>query len=262
MPNKVYTHKSPMTILIERAEELGWCCNQDEQDGECYIEFFQASPAEEDFGFTAWGNTVEEIVVAIREYAEDFDVEEHVKELLDAKANGVAGVPDVFTLVEDAKAIQNMLDALAWDDALFGNEREDFTLRKKIEDAKAEYTERYGELGWQYTDEGLPYAIQDYHGSVGSVMDFTADDWLACKENGWTLDEVCRLCDELWFNEEVESLEWFLGVRLGDWKDDNGGIEREIKDEDVPQEVVVGFVADFYKWRNELLPAALKVYAD
>lgn len=73
---------------------------------------------------------------------------------------------------------------------------------------------------------------------------------------------MCRLCDELWFNEEVESLEWFLGVRLGDWKDDNGGIEREIKDEDIPQEVVVGFIADFYKWRNELLPAALKVYAD
>lgn len=132
------------------------------------------------------------------------------------------------------------------DDVLCGNDRKDFALRKKIEDTKAEYIEHYGELGWQYTDEGLPYAIQDYHGCVGSVMDFTADDWLACKENGWTLDEVCRLCDELWFNEE----------------DDNGGIEREIKDEDVPQEVVVGFVADFYKWRNELLPAALKVYAD
>ena len=135
MPNKVDTHKSPMTILIERAEELGWCCNQNEQDG--YIEFFQASPAEEDFGFTAWGNTVEEIVVAIREYAEDFDVEEHVKELLDAKANGLAGVPDIFTLVEDAKAIQDMLDTLAWDDALCGKKQKDFTLRNKIEEAKA-----------------------------------------------------------------------------------------------------------------------------
>ena len=67
------------------------------------------------------------------------------------------------------------------------------TLRKKIEDTKAEYTKRYGRLDWRYTDEGLPWAIQDYHGSVGSVMDFTENDWLACKENGWTLDEVCKL---------------------------------------------------------------------
>lgn len=138
----------------------------------------------------------------------------------------------------------------------------EFTLRNKIAEVKARYMERYGGLNWQYTDEGLPYVIQDYHGSVGSVMDFTEDDWLACKENGWTPDDVCCLCDELWFSEEMEDLEWNLDVRLGDWKDKNGGIKREIKDEDVPQEVVTDFVADFYKWRKELLPAALKVYAD
>lgn len=135
------------------------------------------------------------------------------------------------------------------------------TLRKRVEDTKAEYMKRYGKLDRQYTDESLPCAIQEYHGSVGSVMNFTEDDWLACKEHGWTLDNVCRLCDELWFSVEVEDLEWNLDVRLGDWKDCNGGIEHEIKDEDVPQEVVAGFVADFYKWRKELLPAALKVYA-
>lgn len=258
------TYKSPMTGLVERAEELGWCCNQDEQDGECYIEFFQASPAGEDFGFTAWGNTVEEIIKSIREYADDFDMEEHVRELLEAKENGFAGVPSVFTLVKDAEAIQEMLNMLAWDDALCGNKREDFTLRKKIEDTKAEYMERYGKLDWHYADEGLPWAIQDYHGSKGSVMDFTEDDWLACKENGWMLNEVCCLCDELWFakEEETESLMWFLRIRMGDWKDSSGGIYRDvnIKDEDVPQEVVLGFVSDFYKWHKELLPAALKVY--
>jgi hypothetical protein len=245
MPNKVDTHKSPMTTLVERAEELGWCCNQDVQDGKCYIEFFQASPAGEDFGFTAYGDTVEEIVKDIREYADDFDAEEHVKELLDAKANGFAGVPDVFTLVEDAKAIQEMLNTLAWDDALCGNEQKDFTLRKKIEDAKAEYMERYGELGWQYTDEGLPYAIQDYHGSVGSVMDFTADDWLACKESGWTLDEVCKLCDEEQFGSDVDTLAEFI---------------RHMPD-DMPKEDALCAVEDFYTWRNELLLTALKAYA-
>lgn len=49
---------------------------------------------------------------------------------------------------------------------------------------------------------------------------------------------------------------------MGDWKDSNGGIEKEIKDDEVPQDVVVGFVSDFYKWRKELLPMAEKVYGN
>ncbi len=72
----------------------------------------------------------------------------------------------------------------------------EFTLRNKIENAKAEYLQRYGKLDWQWTDEGLPWTIQDYHGSVGSMMDFTEDDWLSCKENGWALDEVYELCND------------------------------------------------------------------
>lgn len=135
-------------------------------------------------------------------------------------------------------------------------------LRDKIAETKAEYQRRYGKLDWKFTDEGLPWAIQDYHGSVGSVMGFTENDWLACKENGWTLEAICQLCDELWFNAEVESLSWYLDVRMGDWKDSNGGIEKEIKDDEVPQDVVVGFVSDFYKWRKELLPMVKKVYGN
>lgn len=134
------------------------------------------------------------------------------------------------------------------------------TLRDKIEDTKAEYLRRYGKLDWKFTDEGLPWAIQDYHGSTGSVMDFTEDDWLACKENSYSIEEVCRLCDELWFIDEVESLSWYLDVRMGDWKDSNGGTEREVKDEEVPQDVVTGFVSDFYTWRKELLPKVEKIY--
>lgn len=122
--------------------------------------------------------------------------------------------------------------------------QKDFTLRKKIEEAKAEYMERYGELNWQYTDEGLPYAIQDYHGSVGSVMDFTADDWLACKENGWMLNEVCKLCGEEQFSDDVDTLAEFM---------------RHMPD-DMPKEDALWAVEDFYTWHKEILPAALKVY--
>ena len=44
------------------------------------------------------------------------------------------------------------------------------TLRKKIEESKAWYLQRYGVLDWQWEDEGLPYAIMDYHSSVGSTL--------------------------------------------------------------------------------------------
>lgn len=63
------------------------------------------------------------------------------------------------------------------------------TLRKKIEESKAWYLQRYGVLDWQWEDEGLPYAIMDYHSSVGSTLDFSEDDWKACEENGWSKAE-------------------------------------------------------------------------
>ena len=120
----------------------------------------------------------------------------------------------------------------------------EFTLRNKIENAKAEYLQRYGKLDWKWTDEGLPWTIQDYHGSVGSVMDFTEDDWLVCKENGWALDEVCRLCDEGKFSSGVERLTEFF----------------ETLPDDMPKEDAIAAVEDFYIWRKELLPKAQAIY--
>lgn len=130
------------------------------------------------------------------------------------------------------------------------------TLRKKIEDTKAEYTKRYGRLDWRYTDEGLPWAIQDYHGSVGSVMDFTEDDWLACKENGWTLDEVCKLCNERRFCEDVDNLELYIQAVRND--DSEAGINNECLE--LCREDALALVEDFYKWRQELFPKVLAVY--
>lgn len=120
------------------------------------------------------------------------------------------------------------------------------TLRDKIEDTKAEYLRRYGKLDWKFTDEGLPWAIQDYHGSKGSVMDFTEDDWLVCKENGWTLDEVCKLCDEEQFSSGVSRLVEFLETML----------------DDITKEDAIAAVEDFYTWREKLLPMVEKVYGN
>jgi hypothetical protein len=71
-----------------------------------------------------------------------------------------------------------------------------FTLRNKIEESKAMYLERRGKLDWQWTDEGLPYAIMDYHSCVGSVLDFTDDDWQVAEENGFSREEVITLCED------------------------------------------------------------------
>lgn len=131
---------------------------------------------------------------------------------------------------------------------------DNITLRKKIEETKSDYLNRHGNLDWQYADEGLPWAIQDYHSSMGSVMNFSADDWAACKENGWTLNEVCSLCDEPWFSSERVSRDWFLDMRLEDWRGKNGGNEAgEIY---VPPEVVSEFEEEYRTWCEKLLPAA------
>lgn len=254
------THVSPITTLVEQAETLGWSCEVDSEDST--IEFSQASPAGEDFSFIAYGDTVDEIVKSIREYADDFDTEAHVKMWLDAKESGVSGVPSVSKLVEDAKAIQKMLDTLAWDDELCGNQLgkigDGFTLRKKIEEAKAEYQKNYGELNWRWTDEGVPYTIMDYHSSKGSVMDFTEDDWRVCKEYDWTLEDVCTVCNEHRFREDVDNLESYIQAVRED--DSRAGIENEFLE--LSREDAIALVEDFYTWREKLLPVVKKVYSN
>lgn len=94
--------------LLAKAEELDLSCWEDEHGG---VELGKHSPAGEDFSFYV-GNK-ENLAEEAREYADDFDIEEHVRELLNAKANGFAGVPDLKTLAEDADDIKGMLDELA-----------------------------------------------------------------------------------------------------------------------------------------------------
>ena len=92
------------------AEELGWTV---EFEKECAAEFRQYSPAGEDFLFYVEASTMDGIVNEVDSYADDFDVEEHVKMWLDAKYNGISGVPEITDLVQDAKDIKQMLFDLA-----------------------------------------------------------------------------------------------------------------------------------------------------
>lgn len=249
---------SIVDALTDRAEDLGWSSHVTAEDSS--IEFSQETPAGEDFSFCVSGNTLEEIVAAIRECADDFDMEDHVKMWLDAKDSGMSGVPSVVALVEDAQAIQKMLNTLAWDDELCGNQRgkimDSFTLRNKIEEAKAEYQKRYNNPDWRWTSEGMSYVIQDYHSSKGSVMDFIEDDWKVCKEYGWMLDEVCMLCNERRFCADVDNLESYIQAVRSD--DIEAGVENEFLK--LSCEDAIALVEDFYKWRKELLPVVLGIY--
>lgn len=70
----------------------------------------KASPAGEDFSISVSPDNLPD---GVRTAAENFDVDDHVHMLLDAKRSGLSGVPDVRTLVDDAEAIQEMLEELA-----------------------------------------------------------------------------------------------------------------------------------------------------
>ena len=98
--------------LVGAAENLDWKCTlgTQEYDGkkEQYLEFETNTPAGEDFIFTAWGQTAGQLAQDVFKYAEDFDIDEHVKLNL-----GARGAPGVVALVDDAREIQKMLDALA-----------------------------------------------------------------------------------------------------------------------------------------------------
>lgn len=87
-------------------EDLGWTCLRYE-DGT--MELGHASPAGEDFWAAIDG---EDIPAAVAKCAEYFDANEHVEFLVESR--GTRGVPNsVRALVEDAEAIQMMLDELA-----------------------------------------------------------------------------------------------------------------------------------------------------
>ena len=98
--------------LRDVCEELEWKVMEDD-DGS--IELEKDSPAGEDFIVTVWpADHNGSMAGAVREYADDFDIDDHVYGLLEAKQNGFAGVPSVTVLANDAEAIEKMLYELAY----------------------------------------------------------------------------------------------------------------------------------------------------
>lgn len=95
--------------VIDVAEELEWSVTIENN----WFEFEKHSPAGEDFIFSINVSSLKQFQEYLTEFHETFDRENHVFELLEAKRNGFVGVPDLDTLVEDSKDIENMLKELA-----------------------------------------------------------------------------------------------------------------------------------------------------
>ena len=93
--------------FVDICEQLGW--NVIEYDKE--IELAQYSPAGEDFSIilVCEPNDTEEIISELKDYYESFEPEEHVIEWIDAKKNGVRGIPCLRTLLDDAEQIDDMI---------------------------------------------------------------------------------------------------------------------------------------------------------
>lgn len=85
-----------------------WSVSSYTEDGRVELEKY--SPAGEDFIMCV---NVENFPQAVMEYAEDFDIDEHIAMWIEAKRNGVGGVPETRELVHDAEDIDKMLQELA-----------------------------------------------------------------------------------------------------------------------------------------------------
>lgn len=108
---------------LDVLDKLDWDVTDYTDDGRVELEKY--SPAGEDFLVLV---EVEDFPAKVDEYAYDFDIDEHIEMWIEARRNGVSGVPSTRELVKDAEDIQDMLNELA--DAL--NEA-DYLRKEKVE---------------------------------------------------------------------------------------------------------------------------------
>lgn len=104
--------------MLDKAEELDWSyevyAESDRDETRTYAEMEKYSPAGEDFLMNIFfepDNQAETFLKNLWEYADDFDVDEHVEMWLPSRGKG--GCPSTAReLVEDAEAIVEMIKEL------------------------------------------------------------------------------------------------------------------------------------------------------
>lgn len=93
---------------LDVLENHGWAVSSYTDDGRVELEKY--SPVGEDFSICIG---VENLPAEVREYAASFDIDEHIEMWIEARKNGVSGVPSTRELVKDAEDIDKMLQEIA-----------------------------------------------------------------------------------------------------------------------------------------------------
>lgn len=105
---------SELKMLLSKAEKMGWNWDAyiEPDNRRTYVEIGQASPAGEDFSMIIdfkEKDQAKSFKENLQMYYEDFDVDEHIEMWIEARHNGISGVPSTRELVKDAEAIENMI---------------------------------------------------------------------------------------------------------------------------------------------------------
>lgn len=181
--------------VIKKIEELEWAVTEGD-DGSLELEKY--SPAGEDFIFEVKG---EDVAAEVREYADDFDTDEHIEMWVMARHN-VSGVPDIKTLVQDADDIQTMLNELA--DALDGFEDKLFeeAVRSIVDDEYSGYCHKDGDT----------YVHEMYADYRDEMQYDTAVAILEADDPTYSFNE--KLGE--WYEEQAEDLRSDLEKKIGD----------------------------------------------
>lgn len=94
--------------IFDGIEKLGY---KIEHDGE-YVYLINYSPLGEEIYETIYLDGEDGITYQLYKLYDDFDEEDHVYALLEAKKNGLGGVPSIKELIQDAGCIQEMFNEL------------------------------------------------------------------------------------------------------------------------------------------------------
>lgn len=96
---------SGLKMLLSKAEKMGWNWDAyiEPDNRRTYVEIGQASPAGEDFSMIIdfkEKDQAKSFKENLQMYYEDFDVDEHIEMWIEARHNGISGVPSTRELVK------------------------------------------------------------------------------------------------------------------------------------------------------------------
>ena len=187
---------SPMGLLgqvLDTATSMGWSYDEiDYSNNEGGYEFYQYSPAGEDFSFTACYGSKDlsddekgkNLIADIESYYDNYDPEEHAELWIEGR--GQNGAPSsIRALLDDADAIDGMLKELSDELTKINhpmNESYQYNWRDDIEDLSDSYNEENDQIFYEVAENMVENG--DYQGyDVYEVMSDIIGLWKISKRS-------------------------------------------------------------------------------